>query len=87
MEREQFDAIAERSQFADHLARPHLLSLRADRWAAFFVPNALVQNLPNQTTEPVGDRADGLGVSKAWDEPTIHDGEDRPFAFTAALAA
>ena len=77
LEREQFDAIAESSQFADHLARPHLLRLRADGWAAFFVPNALVQDLPNQTTEPVGDGTDGLRVSEARDEPAIHDGEDR----------
>jgi hypothetical protein len=42
----------------------------------FFVRNALVQNLPDQTTEPVDDGPDGLSVSKARDEPAIHDGED-----------
>jgi hypothetical protein len=57
--------IAESSQFADHLAGPHLPRLRADRWAALLVPNALVQNLPNQTTESVGDGTDGLRVAKA----------------------
>jgi hypothetical protein len=45
-------------QFADHLARPHLLCLHADRRAPFFVPNPLVQNLPDQTTAAVRDRAD-----------------------------
>src|SRR5437870_11314965 len=72
-----FDAIAETSQFADHLARSHLLRLCADRWSAFLVPNALVKNLPNETTEPVGDGPDGLSVPEAWDEPSIDDREDR----------
>ena len=36
----------------------------------------LVKNLPNQTTEPVGDGANGLGVPEAGNEPAIHDGED-----------
>src|SRR4051812_12203155 len=71
-------SLAERSQFADHLARAHLLGLHADRGAAFFVANALVQNLPDQTTEPVGDGTDGLRVSKTRDEPAVHDRKDRP---------
>jgi hypothetical protein len=37
-----------------------------------------VQNLPDQTTEPVGDGTDGLRVSKARDEPAVHDRKDRP---------
>jgi hypothetical protein len=60
--------IAETSQFADHLARPHLLRLFADGWSAFLVPKALVQDLPNETTEPVSDGANRLGVPEAWDE-------------------
>jgi hypothetical protein len=55
--------VTERSQFTDHLARPHFLRLHADGGTAFFVTNALVQNLPDQTTEPVGDPANGLGVA------------------------
>src|SRR4051812_42101830 len=74
--RDQFDVVAERPQLADHLARPHLLRLHTDRWATFFVPNALVQNLPDQTTESVSDRANRLGVAEARDEATIHDRED-----------
>src|SRR5262245_9101888 len=75
--REQFDAIAERSQFADHLAGPHLLCLHADRGAAFFVPNALVRSLPDQTTQPMGDGTDSLRVSKARDKPAVHDRKGR----------
>jgi hypothetical protein len=39
--------MAETSQFADHLARSHLLCFFADGWPAFLVPNALVQNFPD----------------------------------------
>ena len=37
--RKQFDMIAETSQFADHLARPHLLRFFADGWPALLVSN------------------------------------------------
>jgi hypothetical protein len=36
-----------------------------------------VEDLPDQSTQPVGDRADCLGVSEAGDDPTVHNGEDR----------
>ena len=63
--REKFDAVAETSQFADHLARPHFLRLCADGWSAFLVANALVKNLPDKTTQPVGDGANGLASCTA----------------------
>src|SRR5216110_3563305 len=69
--REQFDAIPKASQFADHLARSHLLRLFADGRPTFLVPHALVKNLPNEATESVGDRTNGLGVAEARDEPAI----------------
>ena len=62
--REQFDAVAETSQFADHLACPHLLRLGADGRPAFFVAHALMQDLPDQSTQPVGDGADGLRMGQ-----------------------
>jgi hypothetical protein len=49
--------IAETSQFPDHLARPHLLRFFADGWPAFLVPNAFVEDFPDQPTQPVGDCA------------------------------
>ena len=75
--REKFDAIAETSQFADHLAGSHLLRLRADGRPAFLIAHALVKDLPDQTTEPVGDGSNGLRVPEAWDDAPIHDREDR----------
>src|SRR5206468_4389787 len=53
-----------------------LLRLFADGRPALLVAHALVKNLPNQTTEPVSDGADRLGVAEARDEPAIHDRED-----------
>ena len=52
--REKFNAIAETSQFADHLACSPLLRLRADGRPAFLVSHALVKNLPNEATEQEG---------------------------------
>jgi hypothetical protein len=46
-----------------------------------------MRNLPDQPTQAVGDRANGLGVSTTRDEPAIQDGEIVPLAFTAALTA
>jgi len=68
--------------FADHLARLHLLCLCADGWSAFLITNALVENLPDQATEPVRDGADGLRVAKTRDESSIDDREDRAFGFS-----
>ena len=79
MEWEQFDAIAETSQFADHLARSHLLRFGVDERPSLLVAHALVQDLPDQSTQPVGDGANRLGMPEARDDPTIHDGKDRPF--------
>src|SRR5262245_12603588 len=39
----KFDAIAETSQFADHLARPHLLRLRADGGPGTFLITAIAK--------------------------------------------
>jgi len=75
---EKFDAIAETSQFTDHLARSHLLRLFAHGRPALLVPHALVKNLSNEATDSMGDRTDGLSVTEARDEPTVRDREDGP---------
>src|ERR1700730_10366260 len=83
--RKPVDVIAETAQFADHLARPHLLRFFADGWSAFLIANALVKNLPNQTTQPVGDGATGLRMPEARDESSIHDREDRPLGLHGGI--
>jgi hypothetical protein len=37
-----------------------------------------VQDLPDQSTQPVRDGANRLGMAEARDDPTVHDREDRP---------
>jgi len=51
----------------------------ASGWPAFVVPNAFVEDRPNQTTQPVGDGADGLGVFEVRDEAVIDDCDDSAF--------
>jgi hypothetical protein len=79
--------VLEASQFADHLARAYFLGLGAHGGTTFLIAELLVENLPDQTAQSVSDGTDGLGMAEARDQPAIHDVEDRPFAFTAALAA
>src|SRR5688572_16302245 len=81
MERGDVRRDAETAQFADHLARTHFLRLCADGRPAFLVPHALVQDLPDQSTESVGDGPNRLGMSEAWDDLTVDDGKDRPLGF------
>src|SRR4029077_18878377 len=63
---------------ADHLACAHLRCLDADRWPALLISNALVKDLPDQPTEPVGNSADRLSMAEARAQPAVHDVEDRP---------
>src|SRR5262249_13756280 len=75
---EKFDAVAEGSQFADHLARASFLRLCTDDEPAFLVAHAFVENLPDQTAQAVSNGADRLGMSEARDDTAIHHGKDRP---------
>jgi hypothetical protein len=52
---------------------------------AKIIPNAFMQDLPNQTTQPVGDCADRLGVSESGDEPATDDREDHAFGFDRSV--
>ena len=61
-------------------------SIFADRWASFLVTNSLVQNHPDQPTQSMGNRPDGLIVSQARHIPAIDNLEDASFVLTAALA-
>ena len=63
----------------DHSRGALLLGLFGDGWAAFFVTDSLVQDQPDQSTVPMGNRPDGLIVSQARDRAAIHDLEDATF--------
>ena len=59
--------------------QPHsalLDDLRTTVGTAFLVGNALVQNLPDQPAEPVGDCPDRLAVSEPWDQTAVMGFED-----------
>src|SRR5262245_15956701 len=72
--REQLDAVAGTSQFADHLARAHLPRLHTDREAAFLVPHAIVGVFQIRRHSWWANRGDRLGVSEARYGAVIEDG-------------
>jgi hypothetical protein len=49
----RFDAITETSKFASHLCGAPLRPVCRDRWSAFLASDTLVQELPDESTEPV----------------------------------
>ena len=73
-----FDAVTETAKFADHLRRASVCALFRDGWAAFFVGDTLVQDLPHEPAQPVGDGPDRLGVSEPNHESSIHELKDTP---------
>ena len=52
---------------------------------AFLVQDAVVQDLPHQTTEPVRNRADGLRVSQADDQAAVHERKDTAFGLDGGV--
>jgi hypothetical protein len=84
---DQLDPVGETPEFADHLARSHLLRFYVDGRPAFLVTNTLVENLPDQSAQAVGDCADRLGVSESGNSRRYTIAKIVPLAFTAAFAA
>jgi dienelactone hydrolase len=82
---DRFDAIPEASQFTDHLGGAPLRPMFGDGRTALLVGNALVQNLPNEPTEPIGDGANGLRVAETWNQPTIHELKNAAFGFDGGI--
>src|SRR5207248_6691110 len=66
-----FDAIAETAEFSDHLGGSTLCTRFGDKRAAFFVRDAIVQDLPHEPTQPMRDRPDRLGMAQTDDEPPV----------------
>ena len=76
-----FDPIAEASELADHSGRPVSLSLLAQGGASFLIPDALVQNQPDQAAQPVGDQADRLLVPEPRHLAAIEELEEGAVGF------
>ncbi len=49
----------------------------SDSRTTFLIFDALVQYDPDQTTEPMGNRSDGLSMPEPWKEPPIHRSGNR----------
>jgi hypothetical protein len=75
----RFDTIPKLPKVADHLRRTPVRARFGDRRTAFLVGHAVVEDLPNEPTESVRNRSDGLRVAEADDQASIHDFEDAPF--------
>ena len=78
--------IAEATKFSNHACRASSLRLLAYGRASFLVTDPLVQNDPNQSTEPMRNCSDGLPVSQARYQPTIHKLEDASFLLDCGIS-
>jgi hypothetical protein len=48
----------------------------ADGWASFLVRDTVMQDLPHQPTQSVGNRANRLGVAEPSDHSSVDEFED-----------
>src|SRR5262245_46900216 len=81
----EFDVIPQASEVPDHSLCPTSLGSFVHRRASFFVTHTLVQNLPNESAQSVGDDADRLLGSKAQDVPTIQCLKDAARGFHGGI--
>ena len=82
---DRFDPIAETPEFPDHLRSTALGTVFGDGRSAFLIRDLVVQDLPHQAAEPVGDRPDRLGVSESDDQAPIHELEDTAFGLDRGI--
>lgn len=84
----RFDSVAKRSEFPDHFCRMALLGLFRHCRAAFFIPNAVMENYPDQVTEAMRNYADCIFeiVYRRLVPRLIHN-KTLPLRLTAAFAA
>ena len=82
-----FNTVAERSKFANHLGGALLPPPLGDGRPPFLIGHALVQDLPDEATEAMSNRADRYGMPEARDQSTVDEFEDAAFRFDRRLAA
>ena len=56
-------------------------------WAAFLVRHAVVEHLPHESTETMGDGADRLGVAKLADKAPVEQIEEGALALDGRVGA
>jgi hypothetical protein len=82
----RFDLVAEGSELPNHLGSACLLGFGAHFWAAFFITDIVVQNLPDQPANPMRDGPGGLLVFQTRLQTAKHTSNMLRFTFTAARA-
>lgn len=76
-----FDSVSQVAQCADHASGASLLRVFVHRWAALFIVDALMKDLPDQATEPVGDHRNRVVVSQARHVATIEQFKETALGF------
>ena len=69
---DRLNTITEFSQLSDHASGAVALGFHADRRSTFFVVYALVQNLPDQSAEAMGNRPDGFLIGEPCPQTAKH---------------
>jgi len=81
----RFDSVAKDSELPDHACRTALFGLFGYCWAAFLIPNPLMQNDPDQMAEAMRNHANSFVVSQARHEAMVHDLEDASLVFDSSI--
>src|SRR5438034_11432755 len=68
---QQFDAIAEVPELPDHSRRACSFRTFLDGRTVFHIANPAMQNNPDESADPMGNRPDGLIVSQAGHQSAI----------------
>ena len=79
--------VAKTAKFAKHLGGSTVCAGFADGWTTFLVRDAVVQDLPHQPTQPMGNRANRLGVAEPSDESSVKEFKDAAFGFHRSVGA
>ena len=78
--------IAQATKLPNHSCRAASLRFLAYGRASFLVADPLVQNDPNQSTEPMRNCSDCLPVSQARHQPAVHELEDASFVLDRGIS-
>ena len=77
----ELDAITESAELSDHARRPVSCGAVIERRTVFFIASPVVQDLPDQSTQPVSDEPNRLRVAQARDMATIEELKEAALVF------
>jgi hypothetical protein len=81
----ELNPIAKASKIPDHLSGTLLLPLASDSRTTLLILNALVENLPNQSAQPMRDRADGLSKTQSRHQSLKHQLKNTAFGLHSSI--